>query len=216
MPAYTVQQIKDLYKDKKDEISARLGEFEQIWQKGTRENLFTELVFCILTPMANARFCWGAVENMVGTGMLWSGDAMRIALEIKGARFINRKSNYIVEAREMFMGEGRIPLRSIIKRAGDGQRAREWLVANVKGLGYKEGSHFLRNIGFDTSLAILDRHILKNMAALGLIGEMPESLSKNRYMEMERALKVFSRDVEIPISQLDLLLWYKETGQIFK
>jgi len=89
-------------------------------------------------------------------------------------------------------------------------------VENVKGLGYKEASHFLRNIGLGEDLAILDRHILKNLALLGVIAEVPESPSKRLYLEIEKQMTAFSCKVGIPMGQLDLLLWYKEAGEIFK
>ena len=90
------------------------------------------------------------------------------------------------------------------------------VVANIKGLGYKEASHFLRNIGLGGDLAILDRHILKNLALLGVIDEVPASPSKKMYLEIEKKMIDFSREAKIPMSHLDLLLWYKEAGEVFK
>jgi len=89
-------------------------------------------------------------------------------------------------------------------------------VQNVKGIGYKEASHFLRNIGFEQNLAILDRHIVRNLQFVGVIKEIPGSLSKGRYFEIEKRMMEFSKAVQIPMSHLDLVLWYKETGEIFK
>ncbi len=86
----------------------------------------------------------------------------------------------------------------------------------VKGMGYKEASHFLRNIGFGEELAILDRHILKNLKEFGVIDEIPSSISKKKYMEIESKMKEFSVSANIPIDHLDLVFWYKETGEIFK
>ncbi|MDM7912425.1 MAG: DNA lyase, partial [Methanotrichaceae archaeon] len=82
--------------------------------------------------------------------------------------------------------------------------------------GYKEASHFLRNIGLGGDLAILDRHILKNLALLGVIDGIPASPSKKMYLEIESKMIEFSRKAKIPMSHLDLLLWYKEAGEIFK
>jgi N-glycosylase/DNA lyase len=89
-------------------------------------------------------------------------------------------------------------------------------VENVKGLGYKEASHFLRNIGLGEDLAILDRHILKNLGLLGVIDEVPSSPTKRLYLEIERKMAAFSKEAKIPMGQLDLLLWYKEAGEVFK
>jgi N-glycosylase/DNA lyase len=83
-------------------------------------------------------------------------------------------------------------------------------------MGYKEASHFLRNIGMGEDLAILDRHILKNLKILGVISEIPVSLTRNKYLEIEIKMRDFAENVKIPMSHLDLLLWYKETKEIFK
>lgn len=210
------REIKGIYDHKREEIRLRLREFEKIWEIGTNEEIFAELVFCILTPMARGRYCAIAVENMVRTGILFTGDVAEIARGLDGARFIYKKSAYIVEAREKFLRHSTASLKSIISLMDDGHEAREWMVQNVKGIGFKEASHFLRNIGFEQNLAILDRHILKNLRSLGVIEEIPVSLSRSRYLHIEKRMKEFSEAVRIRMSYLDLVLWYKETGEIFK
>jgi len=95
-------------------------------------------------------------------------------------------------------------------------KAREWLVRNVKGMGMKEASHFLRNIGLGENLAILDRHILKNLKKLGTIDDIPSHLSISKYLEIEEKMREFSSRTNIPMSHLDLVLWCRETGEIFK
>lgn len=76
-------------------------------------------------------------------------------------------------------------------------------------------SHFLRNIG-KRDLAILDRHILKNLKNLKAIDELPKALTKKKYLEIEGKFKAFSNKIKIPIDELDLLFWSQETGEIFK
>ncbi|HDD57123.1 MAG TPA: hypothetical protein ENF43_01225 [Thermoplasmatales archaeon] len=136
--------------------------------------------------------------------------------ELKGVRFKKNKAKYIIEARKTFTRENEIRIKSVISSFSDSKKAREWLVKNVKGMGYKEASHFLRNIGFGEDLAILDRHILKNLRLLGVIEDIPKTLTKKRYMEIENKMRKFSRKIGIPLSHLDLLFWSKETGEIFK
>ena len=140
----------------------------------------------------------------------------RIAEELNIVRFKNKKAEYIVEARKLFSSKGRIFIKSKIKRFSNVYTAREWLVRNAKGIGYKEASHFLRNIGSGENFAILDRHILKNLKSLGVIQKIPDSLSRSRYYNIERRMKKFSEKINIPMSHLDLLMWYKETGEVFK
>jgi len=210
------EEIKIIYNAKRQEIELRLDDFKKIWKKGKKKEIFIELVFCILTPQSNGKACWSAVENMIRKGLLFTGDRGQIAKELSRARFIQKKSAYIVEAREKFLFNNRISLKSVISQIGDGYKAREWLVQNVKGIGYKEASHFLRNIGLEQNLAILDRHIVRNLQFVGVIKEIPGSLSKSRYFEIEKRMMEFSKSVQIPMSYLDLVMWYKETGEIFK
>ncbi len=209
----TAQELMDLYNPVKAEIEARLGEFGRIWETASDEDLFRELVFCLLTPQSKARTCWKAVQRLDRKCMMAAGGPCEIQKELAGVRFNQRKAEYICLARLMFCEKS---LRATLAGFAGPQAAREWLVENVKGLGYKEASHFLRNIGLGEDLAILDRHILKNLALLGVIDEVPVSPTRRIYLEIEKKMMAFSQRAGIPMGQLDLLLWYKEAGEVFK
>jgi len=210
-----VREIKKIFSDKQNEIHLRLEEFKRVWRREDDE-IFTELVFCLLTPQSKARTCWDVVTNLKKKGVLWNGDINHIANELVGVRFKNKKALYIVEARKLFSNNGKIVIKSKLKLFNNTYKLRDWLVQNVKGIGYKEASHFLRNIGLGENMAILDRHILKNLNLLGVIDEVPNSLSKKRYFEIETKMMKFANNLNIPMSYLDLVLWCKETGEIFK
>ncbi len=200
----------------KDEIEDRLREFQFKWHSGSDEDIFTELVFCLLTPQSKAKSCWLAVQNLINSDLIFQGSASKISKELNIVRFRNNKARYIVEAREFFTNNGKISIKSILIQQKNVSSKREWLVKNVKGIGYKEASHFLRNVGFGNQIAILDRHILKNLEVYGVIGNIPKTLSKKKYFEIEKKMTDFSKEIEIPMAHLDLLFWYKETGEIFK
>ena len=91
---------------------------------------------------------------------------------------------------------------------------REWLVKNIKGLGYKEASHFLRNIGFD-DYAIIDFHIVDLLVKYNII-QKPKSLTKQKYLEIEEKLRKIAKKTNLTLAELDLYLWYMETGKILK
>ena len=93
-------------------------------------------------------------------------------------------------------------------------KLREWVVKNVKGIGYKEASHFLRNIGYK-NLAIIDFHIVDLLVKYDLI-EKPKSMTKKKYLEIENVLKQLGRELHLDMAKLDLYLWYKETGKVLK
>ena len=147
-------------------------DFRHIWETASDEDLFRELIFCLLTPQSKAKTCWKAVQRLERKCMIAEAVPAAITEELVGVRFNQRKAEYICLARSQFAARS---LRKTLADFAGPVAAREWLVENVKGLGYKEASHFLRNIGLGEDLAILDRHILKNLALLGVIDEVPSS-----------------------------------------
>ena len=209
-----MEDIRCEYKRRKDKIRKRIREFEALG-KSSDEDIFSELCFCILTPQSNAFKCHRAVGELQKSGLLLGGSAKKIRRKLVGVRFHNNKARYLVEARRLFKNCNGIDIKNKIK-GEDASIIREWLVKNVKGLGYKEASHFLRNIGYGKDLAILDRHILKNLKRYGVIKEIPKTLTKNTYMAIENKIRRFSKKIKISLEDMDLLFWARETGIIFK
>jgi len=204
------------YNSRKKEIKKRLYEFRQVWRQPD-ERIFAELAFCFCTPQSKAKACWHAVSSLEKSGKLYSGslDEIRAALH-RNVRFHNNKAGYILHARGVLSEFGEIQIKKKLSQLGTPFEMREWLVSNLKGLGHKEASHFLRNIGMGQDLAILDRHILKNLHKHGAIKEIPKSLTPRKYKEIEEEMRAFSSKVKIPMDEMDLLFWSEETGEVFK
>jgi len=196
--------INEIYKKRKKEIKERLKDFDKVGDS-SQKRLFKEMAFCLCTPQSKAKLCWRSVENMRQD--LFTADQKMLMNHMKGVRFHVNKSRYILEARDNFF-RNKIPENN--------KEAREFLVDNFKGLGMKEASHFLRNVGKGKDIAILDRHILKNLAKYGVISEVPETLTKKKYLDIEKKMREFSKKVKIPMEELDLLFWAEETGEVFK
>lgn len=209
------KEILALYKKIKPEIVKRISEFRNIWEEADNDFLFTELAFCLFTPQSSARQCWKAVNILLEKDLLFSGGWEEISREINIVRFRNNKAKYLIEARGKFCTDD-MGLRECLDMKSDQFEKRAWLVKNVKGMGFKEASHFMRNIGIGDKLAILDRHILKNMKLLGVIDDIPESITEKVYLELEKKLSDFSKNSKIPMEHLDFVLWYKEAGEVFK
>lgn len=211
-----LNHLKKLYSFRKREISRRLEEFKRLWLNGKDEDIFEELAFCILTPQSKAKVCWNSIERLREKNLLFKGSLEEIRERIRDVRFKNKKADYLVGARTFFSKNGRIYIKSALQQFKDIHECREWLVRNITGLGYKEASHFLRNIGFGDKIAILDRHIMRNLKELNIIKAIPKSLSRSQYLSIEKKMSAFSKKINIPLSHLDLILWCKETGEIFK
>ena len=210
--------IKELileYKKRKSLIRKRLKEFKDIYISGNDHDIFEELSFCIFTPQSKAVLCNKAVKNLKRQGLLFKGSLNKIRPHLKGVRFPNNKASYLMEARKLFISKNKLDIKSRID-PNDIIETREWFVKNVKGIGYKEASHFLRNIGFGKNISILDVHILNNLVKYKVIEERPSSITKKKYLFIEDKMKKFSASISIPLDELDLLFWSIQTGYVFK
>ncbi len=183
-------------------VADRIKEFK------SAPNIFNELCFCLLTANYNAEKSI-IIQNQIGDGFSrFSRTELAEKLRTLGHRYPNKRAEYIVEARNREK-----ELLQNLKRLDDVQ-LRAWLVKNIRGLGYKEASHFLRNIGYK-NLAIIDFHIIDILARHKII-QRPKTLTKNRYLEIENKLRRIGSRARLPLSELDLYLWYSETGKILK
>lgn len=207
--------LKKAYVQRKSIIEDRIEEFERFLERD-EEDVFAELCFCVCTPQSRARTCDKVISRLKETGTLFNGTEEDILAGLREVRFCENKARYIVIAREQFSDSGRIQIKKRLSGHLDVEGLREWIVKNVKGIGYKEASHFLRNIGLGLNMAILDRHILKNLKRAGVIETIPTSISRKKYLEIERKMRAFSEEIGIPLMHLDLLLWSEETGEVFR
>lgn len=191
-----------------DIVRQRMNEFELLG-RGTEEDLFKELCFCILTANYSAERGI-RIQKEIDLGFLSLPlDELARKLRELGHRYPEIRAKYIVEARK-YLGK----LKKVLESFDDEALLRDWLVKNVKGLGYKEASHFLRNIGFK-NVAIIDFHIIDLLVKYGII-ERPRSLTKKKYMEIEDILRKIAEISGLTLAELDLYLWYMETGKILK
>jgi N-glycosylase/DNA lyase len=187
-------------------VEKRIKEFKEISKK-SNDDIFKELCFCILTANFNAEKSI-EIQNKIGDGFLnFSEKELEKKLRELGHRYPKTRAKYIVEAR-MFKDS----LKNILE--SNENDLRDWFVKNIKGLGYKEASHFLRNIGFE-NFAIIDFHIIDLLVKHKLI-KRPKTLTKRKYFEIENILKRIAKELNINLAELDLYLWYMETGKILK
>jgi len=193
-------------------VASRMEEFRSKGRQSENE-IFKELCFCLLTANYSAEGGM-RIQKVVGDGFITLPERpLASRLKSCGHRFPNARARYIVEARKQ--REGLKEALSSAKTAGV-DSAREWLANNILGLGYKEASHFLRNIGHG-DFAIIDFHIIDLLARHRIIHKPKgKSLDKKRYLEIERKLGRLAARCGMCQGELDLYLWYLETGKILK
>lgn len=203
------------YREKSNIIKQRLCEFKKL-QKADEKTVFYELCFCLLTPQSKALNCDAIIQKIKKSDTKIFNDPNALKSYLKGrTRFHNKKALYLSKAFRFFQNGGKLSVKNKLNHTSN-KRAREWLVKNIKGLGYKEASHFLRNIGMGKNLSIIDRPILTNLKKYKIIKEVPSSISKKTYLDIEEKMSRFCRRINIPIEELDLLFWSIQIGTVFK
>jgi len=217
MESEYLNEILGVYEKIRPDIQRRLEDFKEIWLEGNNEDIHVELSFCILTPQSKARNAWGAITKLRDTGILYKGDEEDIVEYLNVVRFKNNKAKNLVILREQMRASyGGVMTKDFFSKLGDVFEMREWIVKHIRGMAHKEASHFLRNVGFGDEIAILDRHILKNLVRLGVIDEIPKTITPKRYIDIEKNMVRYCKKIEVPMDEFDLLLWYLEAGEIFK
>lgn len=214
----TIDALRVAHAARRTEIQARLREFRRLWRTASDERLWEEMVYCIFTAGASAQMGLRAVEAIRPLLATAPPEAMTRALVAAGAhRFPNARPGYVVSTRDYLQSSFSMRLRERLKSFRDPFTRRAWLASEpqIKGLGYKEASHYLRNIGFK-GYSILDKHIVRCLAELGVSDSPKPPTSAKRYLEVEARMRRFAGDVGIDFDELDLVLWSMKTGKVLK
>nr|MDO8114893.1 N-glycosylase/DNA lyase [Candidatus Sigynarchaeota archaeon] len=191
-------------------IDQRLAEFASFRSRSNNDN-FKELCFCILTANCGAEASL-KIHAAIGDKFLTVScpEEFTELLKCNGGRFYNTKGKFLASCCE-FRGTLKATMDSF---GSDEQGLRQWLVDNILGLGHKEASHFMRNVGYE-NVAIIDFHIVDILVEHGFIAE-PKTLGKKKYLEIEQVLRGIASTLQLNLAALDLYLWFAETGKVLK
>ena len=212
----TIENIRRAYASRRTEIRDRMSEFDLIGAAGTDAHFWEEMVFCFFTGGCSARMGLNSLEAV--RPFLRTGDQGQLAAALAGVhRYPNARARYIVASRDFLLEHCGLELRNKLHGFKCSQERRDWLAREkgIKGLGYKEASHYLRNVGFK-GYAILDKHVLNCLAELKLIDEAKPPNTRSKYLIVEEKVKKLTDLTEIDFDELDLVLWSMKTGVILK
>ena len=214
----TIDRLRATHATRRKEIRARLTEFDQVWNSRSDARLWEEMVYCIFTAGASASSGMIAVDAV--KPLLNSGSRIAITRALKkppAYRFHNVRAEHVVATRKFLRANFSMRLRDQLESFGNPAERRDWLARTpgIKGLGYKEASHFLRNIGFK-GYGILDKHIIRCLAELGVLDSAKPPTTRARYLASESLMKDFANEIGINFDELDVALWSMKTGKILK
>jgi N-glycosylase/DNA lyase len=198
------------------------------WDALSEDDLWRELVACILGSRVRYDVAYSAIERM-DKASLFSGkpnltrrskyekDVFHALLEpVRSGNIDQAHSRYpfprlrasqISSAAEtLYANRGTI--RSILKKACDEREARRNLARDVAGLGPKQASLFLRNIGYTAHVAVLDVHVLTYMDWIGLTPSPVRAVrTLHQYETLEAAFIKHSCSLGFPPDHFDLAVW---------
>lgn len=214
----TIEKVRAVHKARRKEIRSRIAEFREVWRTASDLRLWEELVFCIFTAGASARMGLRSIEAIRSLLQNGTAEEMSRALKTAGAhRFPNERPGYVIVTRNYLQQHCDMKLRESLLSFSNPLERRDWLATErgIKGLGYKEASHFLRNVGLK-GYAILDKHVLRCLTDLGVTDSPRPPTTRLRYLALEDKLRHFARDARIDFDELDLVLWSLKTGEVLK
>jgi len=169
-------------------------------------DVFYHLAFAICAPQTTFKANRKVNEELKRL-KFHSEDIPRELLEVtlKPVRFYRTKAENLLLMKEDFP-----QIASVLRGySRDFWSARLWLVRNVRGLGMKAASHFLRNLG-STELAIIDTHILK------YLGVESAPTSELEYARIEMLFRDRAEELGKTPAALDAEVWAEYSGTRFE
>ena len=202
------EHLRLAYTERRPAILARLADFQRV----PRDDWFYELAFCVLTPQSKALHANLVIEQLKQMRFREVGGDPTPVLRNPSQyiRFHNTKASRLVDLREQWTD-----IEALIDSSETARSRRDLLAQTIKGIGMKEASHFLRNVGV-RGLAIIDRHLISNLQQCQVIDEHVRVSTYSSYRNVEDRFEQFAASVGIDMDELDLLFWSSVTGIILK
>jgi N-glycosylase/DNA lyase len=202
------KNILDTYKKFENIIINRLNDFQNI-EAGL---IFYEFCFCIMTPQTSAKNAWQVQNKLIEKDFLNTKFNPKSILTDKKhyIRFHNTKSQRLLNAIDY-----KKRLDEILSSNINQYEKRNIIKSEFIGIGMKEASHFLRNIGYK-KFAIIDRHILKMLYLCEVLNDTTPPKNDEQYLEIEQKIIDFSAKIDIDMDILDLLFFAHSNGEVMK
>lgn len=200
-----------------------------VWEDSTEYLLWRELSACILGSRVQFELARSAVRHLDRSGHLRSIQKERcytriekkisselrkplyLPLKSDGTKrsftFPNIRSRQLRLTAESLYGSGK-SIKRILHSSGDEYAARKSIMDISAGVGPKQASLFLRNIGYSDNLAILDSHVVRFMRFLRMLSRTPRHFgSLSHYERTENTLREYSNTLGIHLASLDTAIW---------
>ena len=121
-------------------------------------------------------------------------------------RFPRIRARQLAEARDSVSSQS---LSERLLEVSEPKKMRYALVEEISGLGPKQSSMFLRNVGITNELSILDTHVLRFMYIQKLLPSFDKAKvnSLSAYEQIETIMVAYAEMLGYPVGFLDLAIW---------
>ncbi|MEA5099184.1 MAG: hypothetical protein VB011_01535 [Bacteroidales bacterium] len=191
------------------------------WRNKLECDLLSELVLCILSSnikyevallytikLKDEEYIKKAINNELEVKQLYKCllEPISINENLIRYRFPKSKSEQLFKTIKNIYGNKRT-IKEILINAETSSEARNSLISICVGMGYKQSSMFLRNIGFCFDLAIIDTHIIDYLKLVDVLPSEIGDISKSTYLKIESLYSKYAKSKQFDINKLDVAIW---------
>ena len=198
------------------------------WNRLREDELWYELIACMLGSGVTFEHAQGVAVSLKDSGLLDMEDDPQLADEYEEKlysvlnspmhpplrkdglgrryRYPRVRAGYISRTAKDIYSRGE-SLKEILESADNTADCRNAIISKALGIGPKQASLFLRNIGYADDLAILDSHVLKFMLIHGMTSEIKSQSNINYYEKIESNLRQYADQMNAKLAHLDTAIW---------
>ncbi len=206
--------------------SLRLNTPYKYWLRMCDNRLWEEIVLCILSSNINFETAYSALLQLINRELIDYNSFTeitpdRILKELRRSIYLPKKRNdefrvyRYPSLRAKHLYKSGLVIRDrygglhiLLAEFDEIDELRAEIVRFLPGIGMKEASMFLKNIGFSDRLAVLDSHVMRFLFPDFYSHNQKRILSQKAYLNVERKFLDLSDKIGISPRLLDSLLWH--------
>ena len=198
------------------------------WHEMTEEELWYNLCQCILSSNVPYELAVSATAHLWRHNYLdvnWINETNEarsiISLELskpiflplkkdgtgRKYRFPNNRAKNIVNSAES-ISSNNIRFRELFSNLAVPEEVRQYLLHKIDGFGLKQTTHFLRNIGYTNSLAIIDTHIISFLSTItDFVANPYNRITDKTYYQLEAIMQELTKNLNVDLALFDMAIW---------
>jgi len=185
--------------EEKNELQRTIKQFKR---RKTKEEKFYDLCFCLLAPQTTFKSNRATIFDLIALDFYHREISRKKLYKVlRRTRFFRVKTGYLLGLKKVFP-----EIVEELKRKKSAEAKREYLASNIKGMGLKAASHFLRNLG-EEDLAVIDTHVMKFLGA-----DHSQAKTKREYCEIEKEFRKVAKANRMTPAVLDAYIWKTYSG----